>query len=169
MFKRIMPAVATFGVCVGLAALPAAAQKAQDTVRIAINDSFSVLDEYHHALDESGAFDRAVYQPLITYDEHKKQWVNILAKSWKRIDNKTLEFELRTDVTFHNGNKFDADDVKTTLDYLIDPKVNIRFKERYTWVEKVEVLGPHKVRIHSTKPFSTDTGILGYRMRLRDG
>ncbi len=169
MFKRLMPAVATLGLCAGLAAFPAAAQKAQDTVRMAIIDPFSVLDEYHHALDESGAFDRIVYQPLITYDEYKKQWVNILTTAFRRIDNKTLEFDLRTDVKFHNGNMFNADDVKTTLDYLIDPKVNIRFKERYTWVDRVEVLGTHKLRIHSKEPFSTDLGILGYRMRIRDG
>ena len=64
-----------------------------------------------------------------------------LTTGFRRIDNKTLEFDLRTDIKFHNGNQFNAADVKTTVDYLIDPKVNIRFKERYTWVERVEVLG----------------------------
>jgi peptide/nickel transport system substrate-binding protein len=173
MFRRLMPAAAALGLCMGLGtvpgAFPAHAQKAQDTVRIAIIDTFSVLDEFHHATDESGQFDRAIYQPLISYDEYKKQWVNILTKSFKRVDNKTLEFDLREDVVFHNGDKFNADDVKATLDYLIDPKVNIRFKERYTWVDRVEVLGPHKIRIHSKEPFSTDLGILAYRMRIRDG
>ncbi len=169
MFRRLMPAAAALGLCMGFGASAVLAQKAQDTVRMAIIDPFSVLDEYHHALDESGAFDRIVYQPLITYDEYKKQWVNILTTSWKRIDNQTLEFDLRQDVKFHNGNQFNADDVKTTLEYLIDPKVNIRFKERYTWVDRVEKLGEHKIRIHSKQPFSTDLGILGYRMRIRDG
>ena len=169
MFKYLTPAAAALGLCLGAGAFPALAQKAQDTVRIAIIDPFSVLDEYHHALDESGAFDRVVYQPLITYDEYKKQWVNILTTGFRRIDNKTLEFDLRQDVKFHNGNMLNADDVKTTLEYLIDPKVNIRFKERYTWVDRVEKLGEHKVRIHSKEPFSTDMGILGYRMRIRDG
>ena len=168
MFHGLRPAMATLGLCVGLAAFPVAAQKAQDTIRVAINDTFAVLDEYHFASDEAGAFDRSVYQPLLTYDEYKKQWVGILAKSWKRIDDKTLEFELRDDAVFHTGNKFSAEDVKATLEYLADPKVTIRFKERYDWVERVEILDPYKVRIHSKRAFSTDMGILGYRMRMHD-
>ena len=169
LFKHLMPAAAAIGLCTSLAAASAMAQKAQDTVRVAIIDTFSVLDEFHHATDESGQFERSVYQPLISYDEHKKQWVNILTTSFKRIDTKTLEFDLRNDVVFHNGDKFTAEDVKDTLDYLIDPKVNIRFKERYTWIDKVEILSPYKMRIHGRAPFSTDLGILAYRMRVRDG
>lgn len=148
---------------------PALAQKSADTIRIAINDTFAVLDEYHFASDEAGAFDRSVYQPLITYDEHAKKWVNVLASSWKRIDPKTIEFELRENAVFHNGNKFSAADVKATFDYLADPKVNIRFKERYDWVEQVEILGPHKVRVIAKRPMSTALGLLAYRMRIHDG
>jgi peptide/nickel transport system substrate-binding protein len=149
-------------------AAPAAAQKADDTVRIAVNDTFSTLDSYHFPLDEAAAFDRSVYLPLISYDQKKKQWVGVLAKSIKRIDQTTLELELRDDVVFHNGNKFDAADVKGTLEYLADPALKIRFKTRYDWVKSVEILGPYKVRIHGTRPVVMDYGFLAYRMRMRD-
>ncbi len=166
MAFRLSAALGAFAALV--AAAPASAQKATDTIRIAVNDTFSVLDEYTFPLDEAGAFDRSVYQPLLSYDEYKKEWVPILSKSFKRIDDVTLEFELRDDVKFHNGNPFTADDVKATLEFLSDPKTNVRFKERYDWVDHVEVLGPHKVRIHNRKAFSTDMGILAYRMRMHD-
>jgi len=44
-------------------------------------------------------------------DEHNDKLVGVLAKSWKRIDEKTLEFELRDNLTFHSGNTFTAADV----------------------------------------------------------
>ncbi len=155
----------------GFAALlpyQAFAQKAEDTVRIAVNDSFPLLDTYHYSLDEAAAFDRGVYLPLISYDQAKKQWVNLLTTGFRRIDPLTIEFDLRQDITFHNGNKFDAADVKGTFEYLADPNVKIQFKSRYDWVKEVEILGPYKVRIHAKKAFSTDLGMLAYRMRVRD-
>jgi peptide/nickel transport system substrate-binding protein len=146
----------------------AVAQKSEDTVRIAVNDSFATLDGFHFPLDEAAAFDRSVYLALMNFDAKKKQWVPILAKSFKRIDNQTLEFDLRDDVSFHNGNKFDAKDVKGTLEYLADPAVKIRFKSRYDWVKNVEILGPYKVRIHASRPVVMDYGFLSFRMRMRD-
>ena len=153
---------------VAFVSFPVAAQKADDTIRIAVNDSFAILDTYHFSLDEAAAFDRGVYLPLISYDQAKKQWVNLMTKSFRRIDPLTIEFELRDDISFHNGNKFDAADVKGTLEWLADPNVKIQFKSRYDWVKTVEILGPYKVRIHAKKAFSTDLGMLAYRMRMRD-
>jgi peptide/nickel transport system substrate-binding protein len=79
-----------------------------------------------------------------------------------------LEFELRDDIKFHNGNKFDADDVVYTINYVKDPKVTLTFKSRYTWIEKVEKLGPYKVRITSTEPNAIDLGFLAYRFYIWD-
>jgi peptide/nickel transport system substrate-binding protein len=146
----------------------AVAQKSEDTVRIAVNDSFATLDGFHFPLDEAAAFDRTVYLALMNLDQTKKQWVGILAKSFKRIDNQTLEFELRDDVSFHNGNKFDAQDVKGTLEYLADPATKLRFKSRYDWIKNVEILSPYKVRIHGSRPVVMDYGFLSFRMRMRD-
>lgn len=144
------------------------AQKAEDTVRIAINDTFAVLDSYHAPFDEAAAFDRVVYQSLIGYDQVAQKPLYILAKSLKRLDNKTLEVELRDNITFHNGNKFDADDVKATLEYLANPATKIPFKQRYDWIQGVEILSPYKVLIHQSRSFSSDLGILAFRLRLRD-
>ncbi len=151
-----------------LAADPVVAQKAQDTIRLAINDPFNVLDSYTVGHEESNTFNRTIYQHLIAYDEHKKKWVPILAKSFKRINETTIEFELRDNVKFHNGNVFNADDVKYTVDWATHPDSKVVFKDRYTWIKQVEVLNPYKIRIHSASPFSTDLGALAYRLRIYD-
>ena len=164
---RPLFSVAAAGIAV-LCACPAHAQKAEDTVRIAINDTFAVLDSYHAPFDEAAAFDRVVYQSLIGYDQAAGKPLYILAKSLKRLDNKTLDVELRENVTFHNGNKFDADDVKATLEYLANPATKIPFKARYDWIQSVEILSPYRVLIHQSRSFSSDLGILAFRLRLRD-
>ncbi len=144
------------------------AQKAAETVRIAINDTFAVLDSYHAPFDEAAAFDRVVYQSLIGYDQVAGKQLNILAKSLTRLNSNTLEVELREGITFHNGNKFDADDVKATLEYLSNPATKIPFKQRYDWIKSVEILSPYKLLIHQSRSFSSDLGILAFRLRLRD-
>jgi peptide/nickel transport system substrate-binding protein len=152
-----------------LGAAPASAQKSQDTLRLAIISPFAVLSSYDLPHEESGLFHRDIYDFLLQYDEHNKKFVPALAKSWKRIDNKTIEFELRDDIKFHNGNKFDAADVKATVDYLIDPKSKITYGSRYRWVKEIEVLGPHKLRVHAIEPVATDLNNLAYRFQIWDG
>lgn len=42
----------------------------------------------------------------------------MLAESWKRIDDHTVELKLRKDVVWQNGDKFTSKDVKFTFDRL---------------------------------------------------
>ena len=79
-----------------------------------------------------------------------------LAKAWRQVDDKTVEFDLRDDVKFHNGDHFDADDVVATIAFVIDPNAPLRFKNVYNWVDKVEKLGPYKVRITAKHAFATE-------------
>ncbi len=152
-----------------LAAAPASAQKAQDTIRLAINDMFPSSDPYNFPYDENSQFYRTAYQTLVSFDEHNGKFVPILAKSFTRIDPTTIEFELRDGVTFHNGDAFTADDVKTTFMWASDPKTRLRFTDNYNWIKDVEVLGPHKLRIHGHKANSEDMGKLAYSLSILDG
>src|SRR6201995_5221146 len=120
--------IATILCALGLVNPPAQADKANDTLRIAVNDWWSTLDPYQFALDEAAVFFRNVYETLVSYDERNHKFVPRLAKSWTRIDDKTIEYELRDDVKFHNGDHFDADDVIGTIAFINDPSVPLRFK-----------------------------------------
>ena len=147
---------------------PALAQKSEDTIRLAVNDPFNTIDSYTIGHEESNTFIRVLYQHLISFDEYKKTWVPVLAKSFKRVDSKTLEFDLREGIKFHNGNPFNADDVKYLIEYLIAPDSKVMFKDRYSWIKGVEILSPYKIRIHQNNSFSTDLGTLAYRIRIYD-
>jgi len=152
----------------GAVAAPASAQKAKDTLRLGLNDPFVVMTSYHYAGDEAANFNRGIYESLLAYDERNKKWVPWLAKSWTRVSPTVLEFDLRDNVTFHNGNKFDADDVVATINYLKDPASTVLFKQRFTWIDKVEKLSQYKVRITSREPLATDLQMLAYRFTMWD-
>jgi peptide/nickel transport system substrate-binding protein len=154
---------------VSLAVAPSAmAQKSADTLRIAVTDWWSTLDPYQFPLDEAAVYYKTVYETLVSFDERTHTVKPRLAKSWTRPDDRTIEFTLRDDVKFHNGDKFDADDVIETMKYLADPKVLIRFKDLYVWPEKVEKLGPYKIRITAKKPFATELLVFAYRFWIYD-
>jgi peptide/nickel transport system substrate-binding protein len=152
----------------GIFACPAFAQKSADTLRFAITDAFSSVDPIHFPHDESNPITRATFETLIEYDEHARRYAPRLAKSWKRIDDRTIEFELRDDVLFHNGDKFDAADVKYIVEYASAPETRLRFKEHYSWIEQVEILDPYRIRIHAKQPQSNDMVLLAYRVRILD-
>ena len=63
-----------------------------------------------------------------------------------------IELEQRDDVKWQDGEKFDADDMVPTLTWASDPKVQLRFKGNWEWIDKVEKTGPHSVRIVAKEP-----------------
>ena len=167
-----MPRTSLAFLAVSAAALalaqPAFAQKSKDTLRIAANDQFGVLSPYDLPLDEAAPIYNQIYTPLWAYNQHTKKYVPIMAKSWKHIDPKTMEIELRNDITLHSGKNFNADDVKATIEYTTDPKVKIRSKYRYTWITNVEKLGPYKLRLHFKAPYALDVLAIASRFYMED-
>lgn len=155
------------GLLAALAATtPAYAQKSADTIRIAINDMFPVVDPYNFPQDEQTSFNIAVYQGLVSYNEHSGKYINTLAKAWRRLDDKTLEFDIKEGVKFHNGETMTSDDFKATYEWAADEKTRIRFKENFNWLDHVEVLSPTKFRIHSKRVNQGDLFRFAYSMKV---
>jgi peptide/nickel transport system substrate-binding protein len=149
MIKR----AAVFGLAAAVAfAVPAYAQKSKDTLRYPIQNSQSVLDTYLAPSSFSNIWEPTVFNNLLGFDPTKGQYTPLLAKSWSQPNPNTYELELRDDATWHDGQKFTADDVVYTLNYLIDPKVRLRFKPSWTWIDKVEKLSQTKIRIIAKEP-----------------
>ena len=147
--RRTVP----LGLAAALAlATPALAQKSKDTLRYPIQNSQSTLDTYLFPSSFSNIWEPTVFNNLLGFDPVKGQYTPLLAKSWSQPNANTYELELRDDMTWHDGQKFTADDVVYTLNYLIDPKVRLRFKPSWTWIGSVEKLSPTKIRIIAKKP-----------------
>lgn len=157
MTTRQISTIALAGIAVtAIATGPALAQKSKNTLRTAFNSPIKGVSYYYDPKPDTAMSQGAVYDGLVWYNGETNKLENLLAKSWKRIDPKTIEFELRDDVRFHDGEKFDADDVVYTYKFLTDPKTKIRFKRNWAFVGNVEKLGPYKVRISAKKPTPFD-------------
>ncbi len=166
--QTIWARILGLAVLLALGTTQASAGKADDTLRIAVGDWWSTLDPYQFPSDEAGPFSRGVYETLLRFDEREHKIVPRLAKAWRQIDDKTVEFTLRDDVKFHNGDHFDADDVVGTLRYLIDPSTQLRFKDVYAWIDKVEKIDQYTVRITAKEAFATELVGFAYRFYMYD-
>ncbi|MEQ8674848.1 MAG: ABC transporter substrate-binding protein [Aggregatilineales bacterium] len=76
-----------------------------------------------------------------------------LATEWTLLDDTTWEVTLREGVTFHNGEAFDADDVKFSLERPLDPDLGSPLASRFTVIEGVDVIDPLTVQIRTTIPY----------------
>ena len=78
-----------------------------------------------------------------------------LALSWSNPDPTTWEFKLRQGVKFHNGEPFNADAVKVTLERWVDPAVNAPMGTRLFpkgTIAEVQIVDDYTVRVKSEKP-----------------
>nr|WP_239575778.1 glutathione ABC transporter substrate-binding protein [Geomicrobium sediminis] len=77
-----------------------------------------------------------------------------LAESFEQIDELTWEFVLREDVTFTDGEPFNGEAVKRTLERVIDPDVASPKAFMYEMIENIEVIDDYTVEITTEYPFA---------------
>ncbi len=144
------------GLCAaGLLAMSglAHADKKSDTLKMAYDQAPESVDPYYNNVRIGVIITANVWDTLLFRDPMTNEYKGQLAKSWKQVDDKTLEFELRQGVKFHNGEEFDADSVAYTLTFVADPKNKAVTQQNVNWIERVEKIDKYKVRIISKTTF----------------
>ena len=134
-------------------ATPAVAGKTDDTLRFAHQQVLAGLDPYYSVPFFSMVIADHIWDTLIYRDPETGAYKGNLATGWRRIDDRTLEFDLRQGVRFHDGAVFDADDVVYTFNFVANPEnkaLNARF---VGWIDHAERIGKYKVRVVSKQPF----------------
>ncbi len=132
------------------------AQKAKDTLRVAVTDAIPGVEGMYFAGFDGFITNKIVQDTLVTWDTVDKKLKPQLATEWKRVNPDTLEFKLREGVKFHNGADFTADDVVYTVQHALDPKYKFRLKERYGFIKSVEKIDNHTVRLNLHKGSGVD-------------
>jgi len=102
-----------------------------------------------------------VFERLVGLGEHM-ELVPVLAERWETSpDLKTYTFYLRKGKLFHNGREMVAEDVKYSIERVMDPKTgNIRRKE-FKNVSSIKVLDKYTVRFHMKEADSQLLSALG--------
>jgi len=93
-----------------------------------------------------------VTETLVIRDE-RMQTAPGLAERWQQIDPVTWQFELRRGVKFHNGEPFDSQSVKTTLDNVLAPRSRAVWKAQIQAVKEVIVVSPYVVAMKTAAPY----------------
>ncbi|WP_040796349.1 ABC transporter substrate-binding protein [Nocardia higoensis] len=90
-----------------------------------------------------------------------------LAESYRiSEDQLTYTFTLRKDVTFSNGEVFDAAAVKANYDFILDPANATNAAKVITSIRQVNVIDPHTVEFQLSK---VDSGLLRSLSSVRAG
>lgn len=136
-----------------LGAGPALAGKKDDTIRFATDQAPESVDPFFNNVRIGVILGAQIWDTLVYRDPKTNEYKGNLAKSWKQIDERTIEFELREGVKFHNGEAFDADSVVYTLNFVANRDNKVTTQQNVNWIEKAEKLDTYRVRVVTKKVF----------------
>lgn len=110
---------------------------------------------------------KVLFNGLTKPDERTQSPVPDLAESWSvSPDGLVWTFKLRRNVKWHDGQPFTAEDVKFTMDLILEPKTGSRWRSNLTSVRDIKVTGPNEVQFVLKEPFSPLAVFLGYNMGI---
>lgn len=122
-------------------------------VVVGFDQDLSTIDP--HGTNDVNAIQirRHLYQTLVAREidmSHKPG----LASEWEQVDDTTWNFKLAEGVTFHNGSEFSAQDVKASLERVLDPSVSAPTVFLFDMIEDIEVVNDYELNITTAYPFA---------------
>jgi len=94
------------------------------------------------------------YDTLVARD-NDGNFIPALAERWEPVDDTTWRFHLRQGVKFHDGKNLTAEDVKFTIDRVIDPQTAYGFLGRISQVSGAVVVDANTIDIKTKAVFPT--------------
>ncbi|HSL50311.1 MAG TPA: ABC transporter substrate-binding protein, partial [Candidatus Deferrimicrobiaceae bacterium] len=94
-----------------------------------------------------------MFESLLERNQSLKLVPALAAEMPKLVAPTTWEFKLRRGVKFHNGEDFNADSVKYSIERLANPANKLRGSSSFAPIDRVEIVDPYTVRIHTKKPW----------------
>lgn len=95
---------------------------------------------------------RNIFDNLVTRDD-KGEIVPQVATSWQYLSDNEIEFELRSDIAFHDGSKLTADDVVFSVKRITDPKFGSPQLGQFDKITDAVALSPTKVKLTTNGPY----------------
>ena len=124
----------------------------QGKVIIAQGVDPSTLDPMNHQETPVSNVAVNIFDTLLERDQ-ELNIVPLLAESYRIAAPTVWEFKLRRGIKFHNGEPFDAEAVKFSLERLVDPNLKMRGASPFAPLSRVEVVDSYTVRIHTKAPW----------------
>ena len=148
MKTRLVAAV--MGLCLAVAAGSALAAKDRLTVDL-VNEPSSLDPQVQWNPDSYSVY-RNIFDNLISRD-NKGDIVPQIASSWKQVSDAVIEFQIRGDVVFHDGQKLTPEDVVFSVRRITDPKFGSPQLGQFDKIVKAELAGANTVRLTTDGPY----------------
>ncbi|KAA2316051.1 ABC transporter substrate-binding protein [Pseudooceanicola sediminis] len=151
-----------------LFAAPAMADKADDTMRVAMAEEILNLDYNYTTKREYIILAQMTDTTLFDLDPRTQEYKPAVATGYAFVDDKTLDITLRDDVKFHDGSVLSAEDVAYTYNWIIreDSESNASGTIG-RWLDNAEVTGPNTVRFHLKSVYPLVLRDMAQRIMLR--
>jgi peptide/nickel transport system substrate-binding protein len=150
--SRVSKAATAFLVAtaLGLAAEPALAAKDRFVVDL-VNEPSSLDPQVQWNPDSYYVY-RNIFDNLVTRDD-KGEIIPQVATAWKQVSDTEIEFDLRSDIAFHDGSKLTADDVVYSVKRITDPKFASPQLGQFDKITDAVALSPTKVKLVTAGPY----------------
>jgi peptide/nickel transport system substrate-binding protein len=142
--------IAVLAVMLAIGSPPVAAAPRGQIVIGADTDT-PTMDPHGHSERIGHIINWHLYDSLF-YRQADTTTVPALAESYKVVNPTTVELKLRKGVRFHNGEPFNAEAVKFSLERILDPATKSPRVTAVGWLKSVEVLGELEARLHFKAP-----------------
>ena len=138
----------------GLLTLVASGPALAQTGRIVIGTAAEpeTLDPHMSASLPTWNVVRNVFDSLLTRDLKTFGYKPGLAESYRVVNDTTWQFKLRRGVKFHNGEDFNAEAVKFSVDRVLNPEQKSASRGVNLLIDRVEIVDPYTVNIITKKP-----------------
>jgi peptide/nickel transport system substrate-binding protein len=155
-----------------LAAMAACSTPIENRVRVGVDVDAGSLDPRMMRDTTSYRVVDLLYDGLVRLDRDLKPTPG-LAESWDQRDETHWVFHLRPDARFHDGRAVSSEDVRYTLETMLDPAFGAPLRSLYQPIEKVEAPDPLTVSITLRAPYAPllsylDLGIVPRGSRSSD-
>ncbi|MBI1802186.1 MAG: hypothetical protein HYR71_11230 [Chloroflexi bacterium] len=124
------------------------------TLVVGLAAESEAMDPYFVYQNAGQSIMRSLFDNLLDRD-FTGNIIPSLAESWSLVDEKTLEFKLRKGVKFHNGEDFDANSVKFSIERMLNPDLKAGGRNQYASIDTVNIVDPFTVRIVLKKTDAT--------------
>src|SRR5712692_5089337 len=122
----------------------------------------STLDMMNQSESPASNVGRHIFDTLVERDANLKIVPSLAAELPKLVAPTTWEVKLRKGVKFHNGEDFNADSAKYSLERLAQGQGKLRGATFFAPIDRVEIVDPYTVRVHTKKPWPTFTTVMGF-------
>jgi peptide/nickel transport system substrate-binding protein len=134
-----------------LAATPAAAQT-KDTLSVDLPGDAATLDPHVQWDTDSYTIYRNVFDNLLTRDADGKI-VPQIGAAWRYVNDKVIDFDIRTDVKFHDGTPLTPEDVVFSVKRITNPAFKSPQLGQFNSIIAAEIVQPNTVRLTTKEPY----------------